>query len=253
MKKKKKKLPREPKTFTSKECFTRHKAMSLRKMRFSHEGTPSRAKLSSRRRYLSQRKDPSRAKLLEAAAPPTEQQGDHFDNNLVHNKKKRKSHNNNTSRHSKAPIMTTVELQFQLEQDIGKFTTWTLRALHKRRETEAVVELQDSMLLTRFEPLRKLMAKEPSQKRRSLSPKQWRKRNVAQRKRARMRKNVFATHDTEGMILVNALSPWTHPQRSDPSLPSYTEGSIGYTPYVDKGRIFGPKEKSQVSVMATGD
>lgn len=48
---------------------------------------------------------------------------------------------------------------------------------------------------------------------------------------------------------INMTPPWAHLQRADPSLPSYTKGRIGYTPYVGKEKIFGPKQNSQTVVM----
>lgn len=51
---------------------------------------------------------------------------------------------------------------------------------------------------------------------------------------------------------INVLPPWTHPQRGDPSLPSHTKDSLGYTSYVGKGKIFGPTHNSQAVEMFIG-
>lgn len=51
---------------------------------------------------------------------------------------------------------------------------------------------------------------------------------------------------------INATPPWAHPQRADPSLPFYTRGSIGYTPYIGMSKIFWPKQDSQEVVMFVG-
>lgn len=48
---------------------------------------------------------------------------------------------------------------------------------------------------------------------------------------------------------INAMPPWAHPQRGESSLPSYTKDNSGYTPYVNKGKIFGLTHNSQVAIM----
>lgn len=63
--------------------------------------------------------------------------------------------------------------------------------------------------------------------------------NVIQRRREKIPKAIFSKQRAGG-IPKNVLPPWVHPQMWDTSMSSYTGGHMDYTPYVEKGKLFGP-------------
>jgi len=101
------------------------------------------------------------------------------------------------------------------------------------------------MLLTQFKPLRGLEETKTSKRKRVLSPKQKQKRNITQRQMARAPKFLYMQPEV-GDMKINAMPPWAHPKRANPSLSSYIRGSSGYAPYVGKGKIFRSSHNSQV-------
>lgn len=146
---------------------------------------------------------------------------------------------------------TIVETTLQKEHELGNNTTRTLHAPRNQQYAQANMEFKSSMLLTKFEPLRGLDDSKQSRKRRILFPKQKPRRDLAQTQRVKACK-LFHEQQEVGNMPVNALPPWVHPQRVDPSLSSYTRGNMGKTPYVGKGKMFGPKQDPQGVVMVTG-
>lgn len=73
---------------------------------------------------------------------------------------------------------TIMETTFKREHEIGTITTQTLRALHKQCQAQASMEFRNSMLLTRFKPLRGLEDSKAPKKKRTLSPEQKWKKNI---------------------------------------------------------------------------
>lgn len=102
------------------------------------------------------------------------------------------------------------------------------------------------MLLTQFELLKGLEESKPPKKEGCYPL------NITQRQRARAHK-FFHEQLEVGDMQINVMPPWTHLQRGDSSLPSYTKDSSGYTPYVDKGKIFGLTHNSQAVVIFVGE
>lgn len=74
----------------------------------------------------------------------------------IKNKKprlKKNPHNNKKKAKTKPSIMETT---IKREQELGNITTQTLCACHNQCKTQVSMEFRNSMLLTRFEPLRGL-------------------------------------------------------------------------------------------------
>lgn len=160
---------------------------------------------------------------------------------------KRNLHN----KKNKSKIGATRSHTLQKELQQGNVATQILPMQRNQQHKKAKVEFRNLMLLTRFEPLRGLEESKPPKGRRVLSPKQKGKRNITQRLRARVHK-FFHKQLKMGDMQINAMPLWAHPQRGDPSLPSYTKNSLGYTPYMGNGKIFGSIHDTQAMVMFVG-